>query len=346
MAHDRADTKKRLDALWKQKLEVLDIVGNKYVMISDVHLGNDSGADDFRENKFIMVNALEKYNAQGYTLILLGDIEELWQFDLAEIRDTYDDSVYEAMRQFGDRIIRVFGNHDIDWSWPEDPIHSDGSARRRAVEAVKMRYKKGDDPKILLLHGHQGSTESDKSSWISRLAVHGPWTPIESAMRWLGIYGNPSYTKSQVTQEFEQIYHGWAKRKKVMVICGHSHRAIFASRSYAEKLEEEIEDLQLEIQQNSGNTKLIEEKIKQITEKQRVLLKERMKGRDIDPMVTGRKLKPCFFNTGCALYTNGITAIELDDQEIRLVKWHAPKQAAADVLEHESIVTYLQSVCA
>ena len=346
MAHDRADTKKRLDELWKQDLEVLDIVGNKYVMISDVHLGNDSGADDFRNNKYIMVNALEKYNAQGYTLILLGDIEELWQFDLAEIRDTYGDSVYEAMRQFGDRIIRVFGNHDIDWSQPEDPIYRADNARHRAAEAVKMRYSEGHEPKILLVHGHQGSTESDKASWFSRLAVHEAWTPIESALRSIGIYSNPSYTKSQVTQEFEQFYHTWAKNNKVMIICGHSHRAIFASRSHAEEIEEEIANLQLDIRRNRGNTDLIEEMIEKITEKQKTLLKERMKGRDIDPLVAGGQTKPCYFNTGCALYTNGITAIELDDQQIRLVKWHAPRQETADVLQRASITEYLQEVCA
>lgn len=346
MAHNRSDTKKRLNALWDQELEVLDIVGNRYVMISDVHLGDGGGADDFRENKRIMVNALKHYNEKKFTLVLLGDIEEMWQFDLNDIRETYDDSVYDVMRSFGKRIIRVFGNHDIDWSQPQDPIHTADTARSRAVEALKMRYSSEDDPKILLLHGHQGSTESDKGSWFSRLIVNGPWTPIESALRGIGIYTNPAFTKTEVTQDFEQFYHGWAKNKKVMVICGHSHRAIFASRSHADRLEEEIEELQLQIQQHRDDEGFMRATIKEITKKQKVVLEERMKGRDIDPTVTGRKLKPCFFNTGCALYTNGITAIEIDPEEIRLVKWNKPNQGSAEVLQHDSIQGLLDAVCA
>ena len=40
------------------------------------------------------------------------------------------------------------------------------------------------------------------------------------------------------------------------------------------------------------------------------------------PTELGRRPKPCYFNTGCALYTDGITAIEMADDDIRLVKWH------------------------
>jgi hypothetical protein len=40
----------------------------------------------------------------------------------------------------------------------------------------------------------------------------------------------------------------------------------------------------------------------------------------IKPVERAGEPLPCYFNTGCALYTDGITAIEISDREIRLVK--------------------------
>ena len=31
--------------------------------------------------------------------------------------------------------------------------------------------------------------------------------------------------------------------------------------------------------------------------------------------------RPCYYNSGCCLYNDGITALELADDAIRLVKW-------------------------
>jgi len=30
---------------------------------------------------------------------------------------------------------------------------------------------------------------------------------------------------------------------------------------------------------------------------------------------------PCYFNSGCCGYTNGLTALEIESEEIRLIKW-------------------------
>ena len=64
--------------------------------------------------------------------------------------------------------------------------------------------------------------------------------------------------------------------------------------------------------------------VKKSLKKLRKLVREKTheesRNRDIDP-VDDDPL-PCYFNTGCGLYSNGITAIEIDDDNIRLVKWH------------------------
>lgn len=79
--------KQQLDDLWAGQGQVLNLEtqNQKYVLISDMHMGNGGISDDFRYNEDTVVRALNHYAKKKYKLILLGDIEELWQFSLDEI---------------------------------------------------------------------------------------------------------------------------------------------------------------------------------------------------------------------------------------------------------------------
>jgi hypothetical protein len=105
-----------------------------------------------------------------------------------------------------------------------------------------------------------------------------------------------------------------------MLICGHSHRAIFASLSYADRLDKEMKEKQQEILDCRDNKKLIRQKLKELKKLQDKLLDEEMKNRKT--AMTERNPLPCYFNTGCGVFTDGMTAIEIQDGIIRLVKWH------------------------
>jgi hypothetical protein len=48
---------------------------------------------------------------------------------------------------------------------------------------------------------------------------------------------------------------------------------------------------------------------------------EKEKGRVIEPIDPTGDPKPCYFNTGCGLYSDGITALDIQEDQIRLVKW-------------------------
>lgn len=321
MSQDRELTGRRLNELWEKDLQVLDIEGGRYVIISDTHMGDGGGADDFRRNEKTLEAALEFYNKNNFTLILLGDIEEFWQFDLDQIKKRYLDTVYKKIKAFDGRLIRIFGNHDLEWGCPSDPALTSPQKHECAPEAIKMRLNLNSEPCILLVHGHQGDVDSDKQSWFSRFVVRGLWKPVEPIAHWLGIDRHPSATKSQVSKDYEQVYYSWAKERKVIIICGHSHRAIFASKSHADKLEDRIANLQLEIYTERANVKKMENRIREIEKLRKDLSEERLKGRDIDPTETSPKHKPCYFNSGCALYSDGITAIEIAENKIKLVKW-------------------------
>jgi hypothetical protein len=52
---------------------------SRFIVFSDAHRGDGTGADDFAANSLIFKCALDYYLAQGFTLIELGDAEELWE---------------------------------------------------------------------------------------------------------------------------------------------------------------------------------------------------------------------------------------------------------------------------
>ena len=66
----------------------------KYALFSDLHLGDGGNSDLFRDNEETMICALEYYKENGYSIILMGDIEELWQFNFIEIYEKYNKSIY------------------------------------------------------------------------------------------------------------------------------------------------------------------------------------------------------------------------------------------------------------
>ena len=322
MALDKAQTRKQLDKLWRDKsVGVLEAKGNKYAIISDTHIGDGGEADDFYKNEPALLNALDHYRKQGYMLILLGDVEELWQFDLEKIVERYNDTVYAKIRAFGDsRVHRIYGNHDFEWGGFKDPTKVRGRKSKLAEEALRMKDVSGKEA-IFLVHGHQGSIDADKFSWFSRFFVR-MYKSVEPLARLTGLLGHGAATKSAVAHDFERTYFGWAKDKKVVVICGHSHRAIFASKSYADQLRDQIAELKAK---NSMRRVRLTTKLKNLREIDRLERKwedERDKGRVIELSRPGEDPVPCYFNSGCGLFSDGITNLEIDGDQIRLVKWH------------------------
>lgn len=343
MSQDKALTKKQLSALWKNKaIKKIDTKGNKIVMFSDIHLGDGGKADDFRHNHKVFKKALEYYKRKNYTVILLGDIEEFWQFDLDSIVREYDKTVYKRFRLFEEGFFyRIFGNHDSEWGAPRDPARLIPRESGVASEALKLKDKNGR-ARILVIHGHQGSKESDKNSWFSRFFVR-VYKWVEPVIK---IDRHTSAAKSQIAKNYEKIMYSWAKKAKVILICGHSHRAIFASKTYIDKLQKEIERIQKEILDDRYNKKFVKEKIKELNKKLGEKRDEEFKNRKITRVERKGKPSPCYFNTGCALYTDGATAIEIENDDIRLVKWSGKSKnnISREIFEKGSLSEFIKEV--
>lgn len=317
MSKDNEAIINRLNNLHKDNKGIKKLpldIKDKYVVFSDLHLGDGGKADNFTHNEETMRCALKYYKNNGYSIILLGDIEEFWQFDFDMIRNRYDKNIYKLLRGFPTNSVhRVFGNHDIEWAGFPDPIEDTGNQLPRVPEAVML----GKD--IFLVHGHQGDELSDKKVWSSRFWVR-VFKKIEPLARKFG-YENYAATKSQIPKDRERVYYTWAKDNKMILICGHTHRAIFASRSYYEWLKEQIELKKSEKEQSSTDSEKQKKLSKDIKKLKKELRVEKRRGRDINPLETDREPLPCYFNSGSGLYRKGITNIEIEKDKIRLIKW-------------------------
>ena len=217
----------------------------KYALFSDLHLGDGGNSDLFRDNEETMIFALEYYKENGYSIILMGDIEELWQFNFIEIYEKYNKSIYEFLRSFQtNKVHRIFGNHDCDWKRPPtDPILCNKEIQHGAPEAIKL----GKD--IFLVHGHQGDKRCDRKTWESRYWARKLKSLVPFGKE-VGI-SNRLATKSQIPGNREKLYYDWAKDNNVFLICGHTHNAIFASKLYYWCLREQIKKKETELKKCS-----------------------------------------------------------------------------------------------
>lgn len=337
MGFDEISLEKQLSDLWDNEIiKTLPTRNNKYVIISDMHMGNGGKSDDFKENEQATINALTYYKKNGHILILLGDIEELWQFSADEIVQRYDSTIYKSIRAFGDSsVYRIFGNHDIDWKTP-DPIRN--KRDNNVYEGIKLKDIQGRK-KILLVHGHQGTKNSDKYSSISRGFVR-IYRDIEPHVK---IDKTPAFPRSPILTTYERERYKWAKKNKLIIICGHSHRAVFCSRTKIDKIRDELEKVNSRRQINATATEmgkiLLEKKI---LEDQ--LIDEALLDRNID--IGESNPAPNYFNTGCALYSDGITLIEIDQDTISLVKWHRKPvgKEQFSIYEQDSISNCIKSL--
>src|SRR5918994_6361403 len=71
----------------------------RWVIFSDHHKGERDGADDFRRCERSYNAALGAYLERGYTLVALGDVEELWECSPEKVLEAYDHTL-ELEREF------------------------------------------------------------------------------------------------------------------------------------------------------------------------------------------------------------------------------------------------------
>jgi hypothetical protein len=183
-------------------------------------------------------------------------------------------------------------------------------------EGIVLKYDYGaKNPGVLfLVHGHQGTLDSDLLKPLSEGLVRNFYRPFQQ------ITGrgrtSPATNIALRAAHDTQIYR-WAKKQRgLIVIAGHTHRPVWGSRTHLEKLVSELYDLLKPPQSTDPSYPIpwddVKKKVKEIKEREH---KYPSGGDSI-------KTEQCYFNTGCCRFKDGdITGIELAGGEIRLVRW-------------------------
>ncbi|MDR3597795.1 metallophosphoesterase [Clostridium sp.] len=215
---------------------------SKIVLISDIHRGDGGYADSLRQNRNIYKAALGFYYQNGYTLIELGDGDELWKNkDCLDIAYNYKDIFFILDKFFDkDRLYLVYGNHDIVKSNPEfikrqEKLFEEagkGFGREmiylyssiKFYEGIILRYKPTNDD-IIAFHGHQVDFLNCDMWKLSRFLVRYVWRFME------GVAGfkeptSPANNYDKGTK-IDDVLKKLAEKEKKVLICGHTHNDIF-----------------------------------------------------------------------------------------------------------------------
>ncbi len=309
-----------------------DIQNGKFIIVSDQHKGTRDGADDFARSEKNYRSALQHYYENGFTLVNIGDAEELWENAPAPVIEKNRAVLLEEARFLvEDRYYRTFGNHDLEWKYdlPRNlylkPVFGD---KLRLPEGILLQTCAGDKSlDILLTHGHQGDQQSDGnpvSTWI----VAAIWTPIQ---RFLSISVNTTADSYDLVDRHNIIMYEWsARQQNLILISGHTHKPVFASLDHIDRI-----TIELTKARSAGNRSAIEKLEKELQSRQKEYA-----GKQVHRSMA----QPSYFNTGCCCFSDGdITAIEISEGMIRLVKWQEEGGKATRMVLEESSLDYIAS---
>jgi len=305
---------------------------HRYIIFSDHHKGARNRADDFRQCERTYLAALDYYLAHGYTLVVLGDAEELWEEELEGVLEAYKDVFESEARFYPDCYVRVHGNHDDAWESEElvkqhlYPFFPDIEFKDGLVIGFSDGAETTGD--IFLAHGHQGTIESDFLASVSRLFL-----PLYRKLQIATGWGRTTPADDACLRALHdtQMYRWASSQKKLIFVAGHTHRPVWSSRTHLGKLLWQLYALQ----------QLAPADRPPSYQEDVARLKGEIKSREdkYPPCIDTVKTKPSYFNTGCCRFEDGdITGIELEDKQIRLIKWgQEDGEMARKVLEETSL---------
>ena len=320
---------KRLDETVKrigdQEALTLDTATAKWVIFSDLHKGIRDSVDDFRHNERAYNAALAWYLRMGYTLVVLGDVEELWKERVGPVIGAYGHTLeLEARFHRAGRYVRFWGNHDDLWSHPGPvkrllgPIFGEDL---RVREAAFVNVTEGGRPlgRLFLVHGHQGTSDADpeRIGWIARAFVRFVWRPFQRIFK---VSLNTPAKDFLLRHKHSVAMYRWAlSQPQLALIAGHTHQPVFRSRSLEQQVQAEHAAARARLDANPGAPKLIDAVAALEARLEWVLASREGKTGVASPV---KMDKPCYFNTGCCCFTDGdVTALEIADGSFRLVRW-------------------------
>ena len=289
----------------KLSMITADAKDAKFIVFSDQHKGDKSWGDDFKTNESNYLAALHYYHQQGYTLISLGDSEELWKFRAEAILPANEKALAAEAAFQPDRFYKTFGNHDIIWKNKLDVIFllkKYFTMPLAIYEGLVIKLKTASSTlDIFLTHGHQGDNMSDNNAFSTWVVAH-IWMPLQ---RYLRININSPSKDYSLRNKHNIMMSDWSSaQKNLILITGHTHVPVFASGRYY----------------NHPSNKIA--------------------GKENETLKPSYFNCGC-----CCYDDGDITGIEIQGGYIRLVKWYDEEVAAKRmILEERSITEILEDL--
>ena len=180
----------------------------KIALFSDIHAGDGTAADNFGvKHSKTVINKIKELMANGYQIILLGDIYEAIQFRYHAINKCYPE-----LREIINQVTVIKGNHDINIG--------EGLGIQTQEEFII-------DQRILAYHGYQDDKPINKL--IVRIALK-CWAVIE---RIIGrktaadidekISPQDKKYKGDKSEYIQNAFKRGKERGFEIVIIGHTH---------------------------------------------------------------------------------------------------------------------------
>jgi UDP-2,3-diacylglucosamine pyrophosphatase LpxH len=290
-------------------------------------MGNGGRNDEFRQNAELVRTMLGRYYLpEKYSLVLNGDIEELFKFTHESIASEWGD-FYDLFLEFKQNgfFWKTYGNHDA--SLLNEKKYRLASS---LVESLKFQY--GDET-LLLFHGHQAAVFLwETYSILSRAIVF--------FLRYLakpaGIKNYSVAYDNRRRFAIEKSIYEFSNQSKIVSIIGHTHRPLFESLSKADFLNYRIEEL-CRVYSSADFAKRTA--IKQIITELKTELDACYQNGKVIGLRSGiynNITIPSVFNSGCTIGKRGITALEIEGSTIRLVYWYSGKQNSKFISERDN----------
>jgi predicted phosphodiesterase len=302
----------------------------RYVIFSDLHIGDGRSNDDFRKNAELFKFALRDYYLAGkYNLILNGDIEELQRYNLQKIRDRWRDiyALFDTFHTTGN-LFKIYGNHDYQLFIT--PRHA-----LRYPLLPALRLESGDNT-IFIYHGHQASFYYENFNDLIAFLLKAFANPLK-----IKNYSVAHDKKKKFA--IERRAYEFASTNGILSMIGHTHRPLFESLSKQDYLKFHIERLCRDYPAAPPDRKREIETI--IRENKREVERcnlEEIEESGISTLYSAEIFVPCLFNSGCVIGKRGMTALEIEGNHVRLVHWFDKSRYKQYVRENDSDIFHLQ----
>ncbi len=296
---------------------------DRYVVFSDLHMGNGSWTDDFVTNSEMFMTVLDHYYLlRGHSLILNGDVEELQRFTLTEVHHRWG-QVYAVLERFAAerKFHRIVGNHDHE-------LLDDGVSETGVMPLEGLRLLHNNNT-LFVFHGHQALWRYDRfNRWIGYLLKYG-LNPLKIRNRTVAHNSRKRFLTEKRVYEF-------SSNQSVLSIIGHTHRPLFESMSKIDTLRFEIERLCRAYPAAAApKQRKIEEQIKEYQRELEHVHRHDAAEAAQRSLYNADLVVPCVFNSGCVLGKRGMTALEIQNGTLALVHWFDSRREQK-YLDHRS----------